>query len=151
MRATNIYFWLIPTSIIVLVDEWLKYISLQRLPSEGSLVDPGLIEFAIHKNWGIAFDIPFKLELVIIISIIIGIFLAKTAVRHITSHPKISFASLMIIVGALGNLFDRIYYGFTVDYILVLGRSAINISDLVIILGVILLLLASRNEKHHTH
>jgi signal peptidase II len=147
MKRPSVYFWLIPTILLVLVDEWLKNINLHRLPSEGSLVDPRIVDFAIHKNWGIAFDIPFKLEFVVIISIIIGIVLAKVAYKNFRRHPDIAFASLMIIIGALGNLFDRIYYGFTVDYILILGRSAINLSDLVIILGVVLLLLASRREK----
>lgn len=146
MRSEKWIYWLlIPVTFSILLDEWLKYQGLQRLPLEGSLVDPGLISFAIHKNWGIAFDIPFRLELVILISLLIGVGLIKVAYRHWQNRPSITFASVVIILGALGNLFDRINYGFTVDYIILFGRSAINISDLVIVSGVVLLLVASRH------
>ena len=148
-KKTHILLWTIPTVLVVLVDEWLKYIGLERLPSEGSLLEPGLINFAIHKNWGIAFDIPFRVEFTILFSIVIGFFLFRIAYKNIKRKPDLSLACWIIIIGALGNLFDRIYYGFTVDYIILLGRSALNISDVIIVLGVIMLLLSARRRKHH--
>lgn len=123
--------------------------SLQRLPSEGSLVDPGIIEFAIHRNWGMAFNIPFQMGLIILFSVIIGLFLLHIAYQNRSRHPDITFSTLMIVLGAIGNLYDRVVYGFTVDYIILLGRSAINLSDIVIVSGVILLLLSSRRTKAH--
>lgn len=145
-----IYWLLIPVTSLVVLDEWLKYRGLERLPLEGSLVDPGLLSFAIHKNWGIAFDIPFRLELVILISLLIGVGLIKIAIRHWQNRPGITFASVVIMLGALGNLFDRISYGFTVDYIILFERSAINISDVVIVSGVIFLLVSSRRKRNLT-
>ncbi len=145
----HIYWFLLPVAFIVLLDEWIKSIGLTRLPEEGSLVDPGFIELAIHKNYGIVFDIPFKTELIILISVIIGIILIEIAYKNLKQHPDIAFSALMIILGALGNLYDRIVYGFTVDYLLIFQRSAINLSDIVIVVGVILLLLASRRPHHH--
>ncbi|MBI5794658.1 signal peptidase II [Candidatus Uhrbacteria bacterium] len=143
----RVYLLLIPTILVVLTDEWLKFTGLHRLPQEGSLVKPGLITFAIHKNWGIAFDIPFKLELVVLISVLIGLWLIRVAYRHWNDRPGITFAAIMIMIGALGNLFDRVRYGFTVDYIILFGHSAINLSDIVIVLGVLLLLLSSQRKK----
>lgn len=149
MATKRIHWWLIPIAGLVLLDEWLKAKALQELPLEGSLLDPGVLAFAIHKNFGIAFDIPFKLEFVIIFSVIIGFFLARIAWQNRQRHPDITFACSTIIIGALGNFFDRIYYGFTVDYIILFGRSAINFSDIVIVSGVVLLLLSSRRGKKH--
>lgn len=144
MNSIRIFWLLIPISLIVACDEWLKSLALKRLPIEGSLVDTSFLSLAIHKNWGIAFDIPFKLELIILFSIIIGGVLLHTAYKRAKSHPQIAFAALVIVIGAMGNIYDRLAYGFTVDYLILLGRSAINLSDFVIILGVILLLLFSR-------
>jgi signal peptidase II len=150
--ASQAWVFVLLVALLVAVDEWLKYLGLQRLPDEGSLVDPGLVSFAIHKNWGVAFDIPFRLEFVIFISLLIGLGLLHIAVKNRSSHPNIAFASVVIMLGALGNLYDRIVYGFTVDYIIILGRSAINISDIVIVSGVVLLLLHSRKSKRRlTH
>lgn len=145
--SAHLYWLLVPVATIVFLDEWLKYLALQRLPGEGSLVDPGIIAFAIHKNLGVAFDIPFRLEFIILFSILIGLGLLHIAYKNLRKHPDIALAAAVIILGALGNLYDRIVYGFTVDYIILFARSAINISDVVIVAGVILLLLSSRRTK----
>ena len=141
------YWFLLPTVLVVLLDEKLKKIALERLPEEGSLVDPGFVDFAIHKNFGVAFDIPFRLEFVILASILIGLGLMHLAWKHLNDRQWIAFSSLIIIIGALGNLYDRVSYGFTVDYIILFGRSAINLSDVVILLGVVFLLASSRHKK----
>jgi lipoprotein signal peptidase len=44
-------------------------------------------------------------------------------------------------------MYDRFVYDFTVDYIILFGTSAINLSDLVIVGGATLLLLTSREKK----
>ncbi len=155
-KGFSIYWYLIPISIIVLVDEWLKFQGLTNLPDEGSVVNPNWIDFVIHKNYGVAFDLPFRQELIILISLVIGYVLLQTAVKQFHKQPAIAFSSLVITIGALGNLYDRLAYGFTVDYILIFWRSAINLSDVVIIFGVLLLLMSSRkksmlHEGHETH
>ena len=147
-KSLKQYWYLLPIFGVVLLDEWLKYKSLIKLPDEGSLVGSKFIAFAIHKNWGIAFDIPFKLEVVILITIVLAIILLQIAYKNFYKNPNISFSSLVIVLGACGNFFDRIYYGFTVDYIIFFGQSAINLSDIIIIFGVVLLLLSSRKNNN---
>ena len=145
-------FWiLLPATCLILFDEWVKYLALQRLPLEGDLLDPEIIDFAIHKNFGVAFDIPFKMPLIIFVSVVIGIALLRIVQKHWNKDPMISFSSLLIVVAALGNLYDRVVYGYTVDYIILFGRSAINLSDLLIVTGVILLLFSSRKKKQREH
>ncbi len=147
----KIYWFLLPAILLVGFDEWVKKIALSSFPDEKTLTDRDLINFAVHKNWGLAFDIPFRHELILLISVVIGYVLIRIAYKYITNHPKISFASILILIGALGNVYDRVAYGFTVDYIIFFSRSALNLSDLMIILGVILLLLASRRNKKQDH
>jgi signal peptidase II len=148
ITKSSIYLLLIPVACTVLIDEWLKARALSVLPEETSITQPGFIDFAVHKNFGLAFDLPFRLEFVIAISVLIGLALVHTAWKNRIVRPDIAFSSLVIILGALGNLYDRLAYGFTVDYMLFFGRSAINFSDAVIVLGVIsLLLLSSRKNR----
>ncbi len=135
--------------VLVITDEIIKWIALRTLPLDSSLVDPSFFELAVHKNQGIAFDIPFRLPFILIISILIGFFLLEIAWRNRKTHRDITASAVVIIVGALGNLYDRVAYGFTVDYVILLGRSAINISDLIILIGVAWLLVASRREHEH--
>lgn len=148
--SSRVYWYLVPITALVTLDEWLKYLGLHRLPQEGSLVDAGVLSFAIHKNWGVAFDIPFRLEFIILISAVIGLGLLRIAYKNSTSHPDITLATGIIVLGALGNLYDRIVYGFTVDYIILFARSAINLSDVVIVAGVVALLLRSRRTRRLT-
>ena len=145
-----IYFVLIPCAFIVFLDEWIKFFAIKTFPEEALLVSPKFIEFAIHKNYGLAFDVPFRLEFVIIISIILGLFLLRVVVKNIQQRPRIAFSIILILLGASGNFYDRIVYGFTVDYIILFGKSAINFSDLIIILGILSLLVFSR-KKHLTN
>ena len=145
-----IYFVLIPSAFIVFLDEWIKFFAIKTFPEEALLVSPKFIEFAIHKNYGLAFDVPFRLEFVIIISIILGLFLLRVVVKNIQQRPRIAFSIILILLGASGNFYDRIVYGFTVDYIILFGKSAINFSDLIIILGILSLLVFSR-KKHLTN
>ncbi|MEK7614971.1 MAG: signal peptidase II [Patescibacteria group bacterium] len=142
------YLLLLPVALIVLLDEWIKFEALRRLPAEASIAAPYWIEFAIHKNFGLAFDIPFRMGFVVFATIVIGGFLLRIAIKNFKAHPEITFASSLILLGALGNLFDRIVYGFTVDYMIFFSRSAINFSDATIILGVLTLLLVSARKKN---
>ncbi|MEK7451797.1 MAG: signal peptidase II [Patescibacteria group bacterium] len=149
----KIYWFLFPAAILVCIDEYIKAFALRNFPDENTLTDRNFINLALHKNWGLSFDIPFRREFILLISVFIGYFLVKIAVQNFKQHPKLSFASMLILTGAIGNLYDRIVYGFTVDYLIFFGRTAINISDILIVYGVVLLLLASRQQKtdHEFH
>lgn len=146
-----LYWFLLPALILVSADEWIKAFALTHFPDESTLTEPNFINLAIHKNWGLAFDIPFRRELILLISIVIGFFLIEMIIKNLKTHPKIAFSSFIILIGAFGNVFDRVYYGFTVDYIIFFGRSALNLSDLLIIFGVVILLISSRRPvgEHH--
>lgn len=142
----HIYWLLFPVAALVVLDEVLKYWALHRLPPDGSLVDPGILAFALHKNYGIAFNLPIPLPLVTVITLVIACSLAWLAKTHWEKQPFVAFSGLVLFIGALGNLYDRIVYGFTVDYLILFGTSAINISDVVIILGALLLVRATQKE-----
>ncbi len=142
----HLYWFLVPALILVFIDEWIKAFALTHFPGEETLTDPDFINLAIHKNWGLAFDIPFRREFILLISVVIGFFLIQMLVKNIKTHPKIAFSCLIILIGAIGNVFDRVAYGFTVDYIIFFGRSALNLSDLLIIFGVVILLISSRRS-----
>lgn len=139
-------------ALVVLADEWMKRWALGNLPDESAVSKPGALMFGIHKNLGIAFDIPFRMPLIIVVSAVIGLALLWVAKRTVHSRPLVTLSALTIVLGALGNLYDRLAYGFTVDYIILFGRSAINVSDIVIVAGVVALLYASRTrhalDKH---
>ena len=130
---------------IVVLDEILKNLALKNLPGESEISSNNFLELAIHKNNGIAFDLPVWLPLVAILTTIIIAALAAIAIKTRQNQPWIATSALIIICGAIGNLFDRLFYGFTVDYLITPATgSAFNLSDIVIIGGLVLLVL----KKH---
>jgi len=135
------------SGVIVLLDEIVKWNVLQKLPINGEFFEWFFFTIGLHKNFGIAFDIPLMPIITFLVSGVLGVLLLQIVIRHYKKNPAASLAALMILFGAGGNLYDRIAYGFTVDYLLFFGTSALNISDFIIISGVLLFLFASRTKK----
>lgn len=132
--------------VIAALDAVLKYLAIKRLPEEGGRFD-SIIGFALHKNPGIAFDIPIPSPIVIGITLAIILIMAIFAERQIRKkHFMIGAVTIMVIMGSLGNMADRVINGFTTDYIILFNRSAINLSDLLIIFGIIVLLVYTKDK-----
>jgi signal peptidase II len=134
--------------LVVLADEVLKILALKFLPDESQMSGKGLIELAIHKNFGLAFDLPIWLPILCVLSVLIIIGLVLLIKQNWQKNPWLASSAAIISCGALGNLFDRISYGFVVDYIITpITGSAFNLSDIVIVFGLFLLIWSSKKEK----
>lgn len=54
---------------------------------------------------------------------------------------RIRFASLLVLAGGFGNLFDRLIFGCVRDFSLVTGFPAFNVADVLLTIGGFLLVL----------
>lgn len=131
-------------TVVALFDAVFKFYAIARLPEIGRVSFP--IDFILHKNPGIAFDIPIPLSIVVIFTLFVLIAIMYLFKKWWNLHPKRSMAAYIIAIGAAGNMVDRIINGFTTDYILIFSRSVINLSDILIIIGTILLLTYTKNR-----
>jgi len=96
-------------------------------------------------NPGVAFGIPIPLWLVLPLTIffLIGLFIwTKKA-----NSTKAAIACTAIFLGALSNAFDRVTYGYTIDYLRI-ANAIINVADLLILGGIIYLALQSQSRKN---
>lgn len=110
------------------------------------------------KNTGVAFSLlEGKMPFIIIMTAITILFIIKYIKN--TYPSKIETICYGIIIGgALGNLLDRIIYGYVIDFLdfQILGYSfpIFNLADTMIVIGVFLLLILSiiesrnQNENH---
>ncbi|MEK7665402.1 MAG: signal peptidase II [Patescibacteria group bacterium] len=131
---------------VVVLDLIFKTLAVARLPEDGGrLRFP--IDFALHKNYGIAFDLPVPLWVVIPLTVLVLVILVRELLRSKHDFSRLTALS-MVAAGAMGNLIDRIVYGFTVDYIILFGRSAINLEDVLILSGIVWLALQPRAGTH---
>ncbi|MFA5854394.1 MAG: signal peptidase II [Patescibacteria group bacterium] len=137
--------WTLIAASAFLLDRLLKHLALSGAHAGG---DNGLLRFALFRNDGIAFSLPFSGPLVWLLSIGILAFIGRLAYKDFrTKHYKRAEAYLFFVLGACSNLFDRIVYGFTVDYAIFFRLSAVNIADAMIIAGAAWLVLKAPGKK----
>ena len=114
-------------------------------------IPPHLVSLIDHKNFGLIADARVPLYAIILISILILAALAYEAVRAIQKNAVIESVSLCIaIAGAVGNLLDRIAFGYVRDWLLFFNTSALNLADIAIAGGIIVYLasLAARRPRN---
>ena len=113
------------------IDQILKYIFVNT---------PQLQERVfVNSNfaWGIPISNFITIALMAVVIIILLFFVFKTR----------QSALWIIIFGAFSNLFDRIYYNGVIDYIHTIFGSVINIADIMISVGVILIIFQIKKKK----
>jgi len=139
----SILIWTIVSSVFFL-DQITKYFILTNLGLNDSVaVIRNSFHFTLVHNTGAAFGI-FKdqtlffisISIVSIISIII--FLKKNT----KSSTLIDIALALILGGALGNLLDRLRFGYVVDFLDFRVWPVFNVADSAISIGVFLALLS---------
>lgn len=121
-------------------DAIFKYFALHYLPGEQTATLQSVFALAIHKNPGIAFDIPIPLFIVLPITLgIAGIF-AYLAYNTWSTNTAQALGAYAAVIGALGNATDRLINNFTTDYIILFKTSAINLSDILIVVGILVVI-----------
>jgi signal peptidase II len=131
---------------IILLDQFTKAVILATLPLYDSYsVISGLFDFTHVRNTGVAFGMlnesvmPYKTVVTASMALValagIG-FYARRLQAHET-RARIGLA--LILGGALGNLLDRVRWGYVVDFMDVYWRNwhfwAFNVADAAITAG----------------
>lgn len=118
---------------IFVSDRFLKM--LVKIKLTGTALIPHLLQLKFYANNKGPFSLPIPLWAIIAVSaMLIIIFLIL-----IYSKPKFRLPLALITAGALSNLFDRIFYGYTIDTFQFLNFSFFNLADGLIFAGIILL------------
>ncbi|MCR5484110.1 MAG: signal peptidase II [Clostridiales bacterium] len=132
------------TALLVAVDRLTKALAEKYLPlSGGKDIIPGFIAFRYVKNTGAAFSIlegrtAALAVFTAVVSLAGIIWLMSGKVKD-----KLFYISIMLIVsGGLGNLYDRIFKGYVVDFIepLFVNFAVFNFADCLVTVGAALLI-----------
>ena len=154
----------LPFLLLVLVilglDRWTKWLIHTRLLlNQTILIIDGFFNITYVRNTGVAFGIldPVSLPLkstvlaVLTAAAIVGVLIysLRTPISQTLLHAALS----LILAGALGNLYDRVKYGYVIDFIEVYIRDyswpSFNIADSAITVGVGLLILQIFRKDPH--
>lgn len=130
--------WLIIAAAVLVfsVDRWLKSIAWAMEGGSGAPV-----EYALFRNYGVAFSLPAPDAAYWPVAAAAVAFLMFLAARDWSRGQKAGAAvTVVVLMGAASNLIDRYILGYTIDYIIFFGISAINLADGLIVGGVAFLL-----------
>ena len=136
--------------LIVVLDQLSKFIVHSTMSLYDSfLVIPSLLDFTYIRNEGIAFGINFEGGKIffIIFPILITFYLISLLKNKEFEDNSSQIALYLIIGGAIGNILDRIFRGYVVDFIdfHINGNHwyVFNIADSAVTIGLLFLLYSS--------
>ena len=146
---------LLVIAFILFVDQISKHAAIKYLKGNKphKLIED-FFQFNYVENRGAAFGIlEHKRLFFIIVTILIVLFLSFYLIRYyngLSMYTKIAFS--MLIGGAIGNLIDRVRFGYVVDFISFKLKGyynfpVFNIADMFIVISTILIIFVIMFDK----
>lgn len=146
MKKRNIIIFSI---ILIFIDQIIKYLVHNYIISDIVIIN-NFFSITNLSNYGAAFGIlSNNIYFLIFISLILVYFIISEIKKNNNKGYIISL--LMILGGALGNLIDRIFRGYVVDYLsfelFSISFPVFNFADMLITFGTIYLIYMIIKEK----
>ena len=152
MHIRGYKFQLATAGVIVVADQATKLLIRRALELYDSItVIPSLFSLTRIHNTGAAFglldgaDLPFQTVLLALISILAlgGLMMFAASLPEVHRVARLGVA--LVVGGAAGNLIDRVWLGYVVDFVDVYWRGwhfwAFNVADAAISVGMALIIL----------
>lgn len=140
--------------VAVFIDLFSKHLVSTKMNERDSIaVIKDFFHITYVQNRGVAFGMFYgKINWIIVIGVIavigIGIYLIK---NHKEFSMWTSIAMMLILAGAIGNLYDRVFRGFVVDFVDFRGiwQYIFNIADSYINIGAGMIILETLFKKNY--
>ncbi len=149
--------WLLLAAVVIALDQTSKLAISSHFVYGEALAITSFFNLVLAHNTGAAFSFlsdagGVQRWLFSLIAIVASVWIVWLLRKHQT-EKLFSFALAFILGGALGNLIDRIAYGYVVDFLDFYWGSyhfaAFNLADSAITCGAALLILDSFKGKGH--
>ena len=132
------------TAMLIGIDQITKIWALSDL-SSGRVISviEGVFQFEFAKNTGVAFSmLEGKRWIFIPITLVISAVLVSMMLRSpLRRYRLFNITCVLILSGAIGNLIDRMVYGYVVDFLhaTFIDFPIFNFADCCVVVGAILL------------
>ena len=147
-------------AVIVGADQLTKLLVRREFELYDSTVDiPNLFSLTRIHNTGAAYglldntDLPFKTGLLALVSVAALVGLVMFAVSLPEMHRLARVGVALVVGGAAGNLIDRVWLGYVVDFVDVYWGTwhfwAFNVADSAISIGMALIILDQIGVGRH--
>lgn len=141
--------WIWPAAaavILILLDQGTKLLALGSLKPMGSMTFlPGVLDFTFVENRGVAFGMfsGQRWMILVLTGAIVGVLIYYYKKLPAGKEYRwVRCALVMVLSGAVGNLIDRVFRGYVVDFFefTFVKWYVFNVADIYVVLGVLWLL-----------
>lgn len=139
--------------VVLLLDQYTKRLIVASfLPGESRFVIPHFLKWTFERNVHGAFGLFGSNAVLLIAMAIVVLVLFWFSFRDAAAKSRlVRIAFGMIVGGAIGNVLDRVHYGYVIDFIdfYRIWPNIFNVADSCITVGVALLVLSSLVTRRH--
>ncbi len=123
-------------------DRVLKIIATKNIfNGEKYTIIKNILYFDFFKNYNIAFSIPVSNLVAIILSITLLILMIIYFVKLKEVSKRCFGPIILVFIGALSNIIDRIKFGYVIDYLNFININVFNLADVFIVLGILTIII----------
>ena len=147
--------WIWLSVAVVILDQLTKYLASTSLHLFQVVDVMPMFSWTLRHNTGAAFSFLadaggwqrwFFALIAVVVSVVIFLW-----IKRLQQHEKWQAIALALILGgAIGNVIDRVWLGYVVDFILVYYKQweypAFNIADSAIFIGVVMIIIDAIQE-----
>ena len=138
---------------VLWLDQYTKHLVVSSfLPGESRYAIPHFLKWTYERNFHGAFGLfgsnaVLLIGMAIVVLVLFWYSFRDAAVR--SRLVRVAFG--MIVGGAIGNVVDRLHYGYVIDFVdfYRIWPNIFNVADSCITIGVVLLLLSSLVSRRH--
>lgn len=130
-------------AVLLFLDRLTKFFAQNALPKPRTLI-PEVLNLTYIRNEHFLFFWEWPKWFVVCLTAIVVLMMVYMGWREYQHNNRWHIAMLAVIfIGAISNLFDRIWYGYVIDFIDVPFWSVFNFADMYIVGGVLFLLVST--------
>ena len=143
------WLWYVVALVVVLLDQLSKKVISSHFTYAESIEYTSFFNLTLLHNHGAAFSFlseagGWQRWFFTVVAAVVSLVLVIWIARVVDKNKREAFALAFILGGAIGNLYDRIQFGYVVDFIVVHYRDyfwpAFNLADSAITLGAFILI-----------
>ncbi len=160
LQTKKITIFFVLALIGVVIDQGTKwwFNSTLELYGTGITVIPDFLSWRLAYNYGAAFSFladhaGWQRWFFIVIAVIAAIVIAVLIIRRKAHERILPYGLALIMSGAIGNVIDRIWHGYVIDFISTQFGTyyfpIFNFADICVSIGAGLVILSSFVERSH--
>ena len=143
--------------VVVILDQWSKAVASNQLALYIPQKITSFFNLTLMHNEGVAFSIladqsGWQRYFIAIVASLIVVWLLYWLYQNRSNQRLQNTALVLVIGGAIGNIWDRIVLGYVVDFIELHYQQyywpAFNLADSAICLGAVLLIIDAIKNRH---